>query len=1854
MDDLLPPPPKKKQSDGELLPPPPKKKIVQGQKETTQEQFGIPLPVFKNGGTNGSSVVSSGGSDLIPTGKAEEQLQAAEQPYDIKDPVKSELAPFRKKATEDYQHLQSFGEFNPYAGSESTRQRGNQRTLPINARNDERYQAEVKQGQSSSQLHHATDVAYSSFFKNGKVAKEFLQKEYEANNGQLDQNNETLQLAAAKAQRFEALKEKAKNKNINELAIDLARENSPYMDKLITELEKGQGIEGYGDYYKNVIPNAMQGRLVDELANDPDMKVVGEDDPKIKAQLDDLKNNIYKYYPEYGKTKVRNILSQEYERRRSNLVANPIFWNSKYLDKLSDETFKDNPQLKEIADQMKGNWNEQLNTSGLVDEFASGASSTVKGMGESIKDAVGLGDTHAERIYKGLEQEYSHVDSGVKGWKKDLGTAANFGGMITAMAAGGVPLKGLGLSPAAINATITADTFYDNELNKYSLMYPGEQWKARAGALLSTAAYASVAKAFPSTKLADAVSGKLAPEIESIVSNLNKEAVGKELVKTAAQKLGDVLKKTASGTAEATGHMIAVTTFQKALDDSFGIDPEANKKYHPDSEILDVARNMVIGSAFPQAVIAIGNRNAVGKSLLSAAEFPERSLSALDVMKTKGVIDEAEYDKKLEDIKYLNNLNQYLKENNITPKNKARFLLEAMNEKYKKESIVNSPETAVTRRTQNEIRGHQEVQDKILNGEDVVGIEEKKSFTEPETKAIDAIKNKDLSGTALEMYGKIISDENASPDQKKMALREISDQLLATGTAEKVGTILGKDASLAIEDLGHEAPKETTDLQNIHKEEKSSVVVTGPAKTGRETLRDGISIIEPVQERKSTSVIQPEENKVADIIPLKKANETAEIPVEAKAESGATQTTNQDKQTASEGAGEPPAEGAKVTTEQPEGSKVGVHHAALTELAKRLDLKEPERGHYLPPEWYADRGRRLLAEGASPDEINNTGNRLHDRISVGRAHLENLVKAADDIAKSNPEGVNSDAYKKAWGDVNDYAKKVKSLGTEAHMAMTSLQGERDIDTDSFTAVKNNLEESIGEPANKVQEKKIQELTTQNKALKKQAQELEAKLIIATDASIGGKAKTSSEKAKEVANKLRQKAKLHRPGSFSVATPASLVWDGAVEVVAKGIEAGGKIADAIAEGIKYIKATDWYKGLSDDKKGEAENDFAKWNEQNGGAGGDSLESLQEKFVDKEDNKFSVDEAKDIWSYAKKNYLDKGVSYRDTLVNVANDLGLSWKQISEAFTSKKVKPISDEMWKKQSDYRKSQIATKNWVDAQSKSAPLKALRKVSQAFRGVAVFGHGGIFIGTHAGMTLFNPSQWRYVIPAFIRGWKFAYGNRGDYERRVEQLRNSPNYVIAQRAGLKNNPDIVNTEEFQKSQEIFKKIGGEAGIKGFNAIKVLRQDLFDYHYKKLSQVEKDDPQSAQQIAKLVNNATGATNLKLPEWVNEVSFAGGMEAARWGKLTRNPARATAIAIKALVTPGKATTAEKVFAKVWARRVGEQIGTMAGLLAANVAIQNTLNPNNPVNVTNPNKPDYLKFKFGDITIDPTSGMRGAALFAYGIGKIPFESKKELRGDTRTQAAGKQTFSYGRGKLAPLYSTIADFFAQSDFNKNPLPFSNDKPGAGHHKLTWGEYAWEKAPLPIAHAAQEMYHAALDNGDGKMTKNHIVDGILSGILSGGTGLRIGQYNAEEADHSPFTEEDKKDPTFKYFLDKGLELPNTTLTSEKVKDQATHTEKTLSEYPKEVRDSYTEKHKQHLKQELAAIKKQGFVFVDAYGSVSKLPTAPSTIQAAQDFALLKRKKIDDLNDKELEQVLKIAQSEATEKTKKELFYNNKK
>lgn len=124
------------------------------------------------------------------------------------------------------------------------------------------------------------------------------------------------------------------------------------------------------------------------------------------------------------------------------------------------------------------------------------------------------------------------------------------------------------------------------------------------------------------------------------------------------------------------------------------------------------------------------------------------------------------------------------------------------------------------------------------------------------------------------------------------------------------------------------------------------------------------------------------------------------------------------------------------------------------------------------------------------------------------------------------------------------------------------------------------------------DKKIRELEDKIDKLEAKRQKEEGERVI-NDIKEGEQRKKkkgfSKAEAKRVANNIR-KAKIHKPGIFSSATPASLVWDGAIETVAKAVEAGGTVAEAIQKGISFIKKSDWYKSLSKANKELAEKEF----------------------------------------------------------------------------------------------------------------------------------------------------------------------------------------------------------------------------------------------------------------------------------------------------------------------------------------------------------------------------------------------------------------------------------------------------------------------------------------------------------------------------------------------------------------------------------------------------------------------------------------------------------------------------------------
>ena len=141
------------------------------------------------------------------------------------------------------------------------------------------------------------------------------------------------------------------------------------------------------------------------------------------------------------------------------------------------------------------------------------------------------------------------------------------------------------------------------------------------------------------------------------------------------------------------------------------------------------------------------------------------------------------------------------------------------------------------------------------------------------------------------------------------------------------------------------------------------------------------------------------------------------------------------------------------------------------------------------------------------------------------------------------------------------------------------------------------------------------------------------------------------------------------------------------------------------------------------------------------------------------------------------------------------------------------------------------------------------------------------------------------------------------------------------------------------------------------------------------------------------------------------------------------------------------------------------------------------------------------------------------------------------------------------------------------------------------------------------------------------------------------QDNRDYQRPTPYTDEDNKNPVFKYWLDQGMSLPNTSLNSEKVVIGNKNT--TIGKLDPKKQEEYSSAHKKNLEDALAAIEKTDYVYVkpieEENGEKMRISlTYPSTGKA--DIVALK-----DLTIAQKAKVLGIAQRQATHKTKQDIF-----
>lgn len=777
---------------------------------------------------------------------------------------------------------------------------------------------------------------------------------------------------------------------------------------------------------------------------------------------------------------------------------------------------------------------------------------------------------------------------------------------------------------------------------------------------------------------------------------------------------------------------------------------------------------------------------------------------------------------------------------------------------------------------------------------------------------------------------------------------------------------------------------------------------------------------------------------------------------------------------------EPPggAGGQPVSASAAErGRNVGPSHDALTELALWLGLKEPERGKTLTPAEYAERGRKLIEAGADPEKVartfQRTGKGNADMIAVARAHLENLVADADKIG--DVVGTDKEGYKKAIEAIQKWQDEVlKPMATELFGATgNALQGTTDLDTGSFTSVARNFYELHKRELTEKQAVKIKELTTTVKEKDAKIADLTDKISKAHDKKGSPQASRKAspqlaKKADALAQKLRDNAKIHRPGSFSAATPASLVWDASVEIVAKAIQAGGRLGDAIAKGIEKVRDSDWYKGLSDPEKKKAEDEFVNWHTeqadkkaasrikalekqltdlQKGKVSSKGVQNFEtdrekelkeqifdqknkmgliqpkatpqpkaqipqqtiaEKMVNKQGNNFSPEDAKGIWQHVKENYLDKGVLLSDALRGTSTDLGLSADQILHAIaTPKGGKELTAELFKQQNDRNKASEYARRYVETANQPAALKFWNSLPQRAFNLKTFGHGTVGNITHAATNIFRPSVWSAYWPNVIKSFQLAYGSTAGYEKAITLLENRQNFDAWNQAGL-----AIDPREAYDDYQVFGR--APAKTQFGKAVRYLGE-AGTKGFTGLKLMRYD-------LAEKWYNQASDTERADPDFREEIAkltnHATGHSEVQVGKVIKAITFAPGLEIsrwqrmigdpykaaKTFTNWNKATPAEQAAAKIVASGAGQRLAIYGAALAANAGLLAAVGSKQKINVTDPSHSDWLKFKLADKTLDVTGGVLGPLRLLHTLGTLAYNANMGDKKDNRMKPNDKE----------------------------------------------------------------------------------------------------------------------------------------------------------------------------------------------------------------------------------------------------------
>ena len=934
-----------------------------------------------------------------------------------------------------------------------------------------------------------------------------------------------------------------------------------------------------------------------------------------------------------------------------------------------------------------------------------------------------------------------------------------------------------------------------------------------------------------------------------------------------------------------------------------------------------------------------------------------------------------------------------------------------------------------------------------------------------------------------------------------------------------------------------------------------------------------------------------------------------------------------------------------VIKDSSSGETYGIAARVSAARAKAGKIDPIQPGEGTTPQEIIQKGRDLIDQGADPqavaDRVRNTGASSENDVAIARAHGEDLAQAAK--AAADKFGIDSPEYAAAKKADFDWQQNViQPMRTAWHKKGMAMQGETDIDTESYHGLAKAVHAVTGEDLDPKQTKEAKDLSDQAAKLKEEVESLKQKVLDGVQKAAAEKAKPPKKglglgdyfKDSAAAARARVSDRLGKlvsknavegdnlGGLLSTENLSDLATI-AADHLARGLDAGAELGkefgewvkphvdailkkaneaiqsayetksaaalearrtqltERVAELEKKIKTGDistepkkanrpatetiepliqqrdaLNKQLADLRKEAAKPTEAELVQRKVDAinkqieekkaalaSGDveakpkELNRPQPEAIEKakqelEDVNRQIAEARkaipaneeknvtqDVWTRAK-DLLEKGEDDYPSIVNkIATDTGLPEEQVHKILAGpKEVRTLTDEMYRKMADRRNLVRQAQDWVKDQQTPGYIKAVKMLPNAMFRMATALHGTVFGVTHAAINIFDPLEWGTYWPNFLRQFKLMGVHDGGayHERMMQQLEADPLFDFAARAGLNNSPHHI-TDDFQSAwtTHYLRQIG-LMGNRGMDAIKIMRQAMFNNAWEKfppdMRDIKTRNPVNAQLLADAINHATGSIRKKLDGWTQYTFFSARLEGSRWAWMIQDPAKATEIFSRMLLD--KPTTyAERQFAWRELKHKAVIVSTYMGLLAANQGLLSASDSKQKVNRTDPMKPDFLTFKAGGKELSPVSPMLGLVRLAANLFHITMGTRDKFeKRDTKFDEATQKIGEYARGRLSPSAGVATDATMGADAVGRQMPWTNmEVPTSGKvslnmlrqegRKYTYTEYASTHfLPLFAEEAVREVWK---NQGVNETTMQHWIDGLSTAALMGTTGFKL-------------------------------------------------------------------------------------------------------------------------------------------------------